>query len=176
MKEEINIELIEQAPFLAKLEKTAPKAPEGYFEDMQTSVRVQLNMSKAEHISFTAPESYFENMQHEVMAKVNQHRSRPITVWATYAIAAGLVLVVSCMFIFKQYIKPVEEQSVSQFVSNLSDEDVLQYLDDESLDANFEDMADDEAVNAIIQVDGLEDAMLEEIMESESDETIESLF
>ena len=60
--------------------------------------------------------------------------------------------------------------------SKLENQTVLQYLDDESLDANFEDMADDEAVNAIIQVEGLEDAMLEEIMESESDETIESLF
>jgi len=92
--EEINNELLEIAPNLAKLKKRESyRSPEGYFESLESEVKQSLGSKE-----YSVPEGYFENLRLDVEEQVPEKKKTNIRLLMPYLAAAASFILIAFLW------------------------------------------------------------------------------
>ncbi len=172
---DIDKELEEKAPFLAKVKRENPHTvPDGYFERMEEEILQKLGL---EIDDSSPPAGYFEALPDVVDAKVGRHKNTSFfRLTFLMKIAASVIIILGAAFWFVT--KNVDKTSADIIVSNQEMKEALDYLETyEGVgleDFLVHDLLNDDIVDEDLQ--DMEDLdSIDELLDDLSDEELENL-
>jgi len=123
--------LEEQILAIAKLSSTETaenfKVPKGYFEDMNAKILSQINVNKASQESgFNVPESYFEELSANILEKTKVGKQVKMVRFSFIKYAAAAVVLIATTF--GSYMYNQNNQTVTEKLSNIPDQEIADYL------------------------------------------------